>query len=76
VAPHVEPVFVDGVRGDAATAVHVGDDPVLDVLGAQRAGMRVIQVRSSKRWNSVHPDLTIAKLAELPAAIERLDGGS
>ena len=75
-APEIFALTLRAIGGDAATAVHVGDDPVLDVLGAQRAGMRVIQVRSSKRWNSVHPDLTIAKLAELPAAIERLDGGS
>jgi len=46
------------------------------VQGAQAAGMRVVQVRSSSRWNSVRPDLTISRLAELPTAIERLDGGS
>jgi len=61
------------VGGDARTAVHVGDDPVLDVQGAQAAGMRVIQVVSSAaRRNSVFPDLVISRLAELPAAIERL----
>jgi putative hydrolase of the HAD superfamily len=59
--------------GHAASAVHVGDDPVLDVQGAQAAGMRVIQVTSSSRRSLPTPDLTISRLAELPAAIDRLD---
>ena len=47
---------------------------MLDVQGAQAAGMRVIQVASSSaRSNSVGPDLIIHRLAELPAAIERLE---
>ena len=73
-APEIFALTLRAIGGDAATAVHVGDDPVLDVLGAQAAGMRVVQVRSSKHRNSVQPDLTISRLAELPAAIERLDG--
>jgi FMN phosphatase YigB (HAD superfamily) len=40
---------------DAATAVHVGDDPILDVQGARAAGMRVIQVTSSSRGTRTGP---------------------
>jgi len=73
-APEIFALTLRAIGGDAATAVHVGDDPVLDVQGAQAAGMRVIQVISSAaRSNSVGPDLVIHRLAELPAAIERLE---
>jgi FMN phosphatase YigB (HAD superfamily) len=60
------------VAGAPETSVHVGDDPILDVQGAQAAGMRVIQVTSS-RTRGPRPDLTISRLAELPEAIERLE---
>ena len=73
-APEIFALTLRAIGGDAATAVHVGDDPILDVQGALAAGMRVIQVTSaSLRRNSVRPDLVIARLAELPAAIERLE---
>jgi HAD superfamily hydrolase (TIGR01509 family) len=73
-APEIFALTLRAMGGDAATAVHVGDDPILDVQGAQAAGMRVIQVTSSSRGNSNRPDLTIPRLADLPAAIERLEG--
>jgi HAD superfamily hydrolase (TIGR01509 family) len=73
-APEVFALTLRAIDGDPATAVHVGDDPILDVRGAQAAGMRVIQVSSaSARRNSVRPDLVIPGLAALPAAIERLE---
>ena len=54
-------------------AVHVGDDPVLDVEGARDAGMGVIQVTASRRATApVKPDAVIARLSELPAALTRL----
>jgi len=62
------------VGGEPATAVHVGDDAILDVQGARAARMRVVQVTSSRRmFGADRPDLTISRLAELPEAIERLD---
>ena len=58
----------------AAEAVHVGDDPVLDVEGARDAGMQaVIQVAGERRaMGPVEPDAVIGSLAELPAALDRL----
>jgi len=54
-------------------AVHVGDDPVLDVEGARDAGMRVIQVAPSGRATGpVKPDAVVTGLGELPAALDRL----
>jgi putative hydrolase of the HAD superfamily len=56
-----------------ADAVHVGDDPVLDVEGARDAGMRVIQVASGGRATGpVKPDAAIAALGELPDALAGL----
>lgn len=60
------------VAGEPETSVHVGDDPILDVQGAHAAGMRAIQVTSS-RARRPRPDLTISRLAELPKAIEQLE---
>jgi putative hydrolase of the HAD superfamily len=57
-----------------AEAVHVGDDPILDVQGAKAAGMRVIQVtdrRSSA--DGTRPDRVITRLRELPSAVLSLD---
>lgn len=57
----------------AEEAVHVGDDPVLDVEGARDAGMRVIQVTADGRATSpVKPDAVITRLSELSAALDRL----
>ncbi|MBI1727747.1 MAG: HAD family hydrolase, partial [Candidatus Rokubacteria bacterium] len=54
-------------------AVHVGDDPILDVEGALDAGLRVIQATSDGRATGpVKPDAVIRDLGELPAALGRL----
>jgi len=71
-APEIFHLTLRAVAGAPETSVHVGDDPILDVQGAQAAGMRVIQVTSS-RTRGPRPDLTISRLAELPEAIERLE---
>ena len=58
---------------DAAGAVHVGDDRVLDVRGARAAGMRVIQVTGTPADSGPEsPDAAIRTLAELPAAVAAL----
>jgi HAD superfamily hydrolase (TIGR01509 family) len=76
-APEIFALSLRAVGGDAATAVHVGDDAVLDVEGARAAGMRVIQVRSTlgRAPAGQRADLVIPSMRELPAAIERLDVG-
>jgi putative hydrolase of the HAD superfamily len=61
------------IGADSGSAVHVGDDPVLDVAGAREAGLRVIQVvGGGKRMAAVRADLAITELSELPAAIRSL----
>jgi len=71
-APEIFHITLRAVAGEPATSVHVGDDPILDVQGARAAGMRAIQVTSS-RARRPRPDLTISRLAELPEAIEQLE---
>jgi putative hydrolase of the HAD superfamily len=56
-------------------AVHVGDDPILDVEGAREAGMAVIQVAPDGRATApAKPDGVVRGLHELPAALARLAG--
>ncbi len=52
--------------------VHVGDDPVRDVAGAQRAGLRAVWVNpTGAPWSGPgHPDAQIASVGELPALLE------
>jgi HAD superfamily hydrolase (TIGR01509 family) len=70
-------IFQDTLRhvgGTAETAVHVGDDPSLDVDGARAAGLRVVYVAA----HDAAPlrelaDRTINCLGELPDAIVSLE---
>ena len=69
-------IFADTLRrvgGEPATAVHVGDDPVLDVAGARAAGLRVVRV--TVRGSPKGADLAIRCLGELPDAIAVLEAG-
>ena len=55
-------------------AVHVGDDPILDVEGARDAGMAVIQLSPDGRATApVKPDAVISRLGDLPAALGRIN---
>lgn len=74
-APEIFGLTLRAVGGEAETAVHVGDDEILDVQGARAAGMRVIQVTSLSlaALGGRRPDAAIPELAALPAAIERLE---
>ena len=74
-APEIFALSLRAVGGDPATAVHVGDDAVLDVEGARAAGMRVIQVRttSGRPPAGQVADAVIPSMAELPVALEQLD---
>jgi putative hydrolase of the HAD superfamily len=53
---------------DAAQVLHIGDDPLADVVGATRAGMRSVWInRDARQWpESFAPPLrTISTLAEI-----------
>lgn len=69
-------IFLHALReagGEPAGALHVGDDPILDVAGARAAGMRVIQVASAAARGGRSADATIPHLAALPATIAALE---
>ncbi len=71
--PQIFALTLRALGCDAAGAVHVGDDGVLDVRGARAAGMRVIQVTQSPAPSGPEaPDAVIRTLAELPAAVAGL----
>ena len=54
-------------------AVHVGDDPVLDVQGAKDAGMRAIHVTASRSSRTrIKPDAVIPDLGQLVLALQGL----
>lgn len=65
---------LEAIGCDPATAVHVGDDLVLDVHGACDAGMRAIHVTHRRPEAGARATLVIPDLAALPAAIARLEG--
>jgi len=71
-------IFLGALRvlgADPARAIHVGDDPILDVDGARAAGMRVVQVTNASlgALGARRPDAVVPTLAALPDAIARLD---
>ena len=72
-APEIFRAALRSVNGDAASAVHVGDDRVLDVDGAHAAGLRAVQVLGRSGRAAPDADRTIIRLGELPAAIASLD---
>lgn len=76
--PEIFRLTLRAVGGEPGTAVHVGDDAVLDVRGARAAGMRAIQVTTApcESLGADSPDATISRLAGLPTAIARLEAGS
>jgi putative hydrolase of the HAD superfamily len=74
--PEIFEAALRGVGGETATTVHVGDDPVLDVRGARRAGLRVIQLVANTSFatrGAERPDATMTSFEELPAAIAALE---
>jgi HAD superfamily hydrolase (TIGR01509 family) len=75
-APEIFALSLRAVGSDPSTAVHVGDDAVLDVAGARAAGMRAIHVRSAPGRSEAAPaaDAVIPGLGALPAAVAGLDG--
>lgn len=71
-APFREALRLGGAS--AERAVHVGDHPVDDIAGAQRAGLRAIWYNPRQlAWDAVHtPDAQIKSLLELPETLRNL----
>lgn len=64
---------------EASDVAMVGDDPESDVAGAQRAGLRGVQVKTGK-WTPgcevVAADLVLDSIASLPEVLTRQGGAS
>jgi putative hydrolase of the HAD superfamily len=73
--PEIFAMTLRAVGGEAARSLHVGDDAVLDVQGAQAAGMRVVQVTEAviTAMGMHGPDAVVRSLADLPDAVAALD---
>ncbi len=66
-----------GLPLDPRRTVMVGDGTTNDIAGARRAGMRTIWYNPTKRRfpdGAPPPDAVVRKLADLPAAVDRLAG--
>ncbi|MGH8501430.1 MAG: HAD family hydrolase [Gammaproteobacteria bacterium] len=63
-------------RAEPAAAVHVGDDPDKDMLGAARAGLRTVWYNPALMpWpGGKHPDAVIRSLPELDGVLARWAG--
>ena len=46
-------------------AVHVGDDPITDVIGARKTGMKAVWLAPEARWAVPECDWHIKELREL-----------
>lgn len=71
-APFLEALRLGGAA--AQRSVHVGDHPVDDIAGAQRAGMRAIWYNpQGKPWEAEQrPDAEISSLSQLPQILRSL----
>ena len=70
--PLIFKIILDAMRLEPADILFVGDTPLDDVLGSKGVGMHSAWIRTRNRElpeGVPAPDITIADLAELPAAL-------
>ena len=65
---------LEGLKVPARSAVHIGDDPDSDVMGARRAGMAAIQVHSARADRSEAADAYVISLDEVADALRAVQG--
>jgi putative hydrolase of the HAD superfamily len=75
--PEIFALTLRTLQIEPGTAVHVGDDAVLDVHGARAAGLRTIQVTTAslKALGAQRPDAVVPNLATLPQVVAQLSAG-
>lgn len=69
---------LDAVPGQA---IHVGDHPITDVMGARRCGLKTVWIegfyaRAYFADPNAQPDVSVADLGAAAAAVEQLAGGA
>jgi FMN phosphatase YigB (HAD superfamily) len=74
-APEIFALTLRALGVEPGAAVHVGDDPILDVGGARAAGLRAVHVTTTplKSVGAQRPDAVIPSLATLPEIVAQLD---
>lgn len=72
--PHIFEQVLKHEGLEASQIIHIGDNPIADVLGAQQLGIATIWVNViGKQWVHDHnADAQIDCLSELPSAVESL----
>ena len=76
-APAIFGLAAQQLECEASEAVFVGDSPAEDIAGAQGAGMRAVWVNRSGQLlasEDPSPDAEIARLSDLPPALQTLSG--
>ena len=64
-----------------AQAIHIGDHPITDVMGARGCGLKTVWIegfyeRAAFADSEVQPDVSVADLGATAAAVEQLAGGA
>jgi phospholysine phosphohistidine inorganic pyrophosphate phosphatase len=67
----------DLMESPPESTLMIGDDIIGDILGAQRSGLRGIQVRTGKfraedLKKDIHPDFIVNSIADLPDLLQRI----
>ena len=72
--PEIFLMMLDKLALAPQEAVYVGDNPINDILGAHRAGMKTLWIKSTGVWNpkAPSPGATANAVADIPAAIDRI----
>ena len=63
-----------------AQAIHIGDHPITDVMGARGCGLKTVWIegfyeRAAFAASDVQPNVSVADLGDTVAAVEQLAGG-
>jgi putative hydrolase of the HAD superfamily len=75
-AKPARPIFAEAVARagvSAGEALHVGDHPEIDIVGAQQAGLRTAWInRNGASWplDTARPDAIVSTISELVAVLE------
>lgn len=59
------------LKVEPGQAAHIGDDPITDVIGAKKAGMKAIWLAPHAPWAVPECDYHVRQVNELPALFER-----
>jgi putative hydrolase of the HAD superfamily len=67
--PAIFRLSLERLQAEPSRSVFVGDNPVMDVAGAQSAGLHAVQIGNSAE-DGVTPDSHIDRLSDLPLVVE------